>query len=215
MNTVTLVKNKTGKWSAPTTSGNWHRIQVTSTGFSVRNGFEQTRKMTGFYYVGTEERVAEIVASATKTANGELQIAGKVIYVDQLEPIGKESPDYGKCYPYPFRHNGQDVDQQLRALIQKKAAENGVCLMQSGKPIYRRKVYTDDLNAQSVVLSPDNMDDINTFIASVLEQANAPKDAAKQAKFNELQALGAAGRKTPAMKKEYMALIEEGYEVEA
>ncbi len=180
----------------------WFRIQVQSVGYVIQNGFESKKTLTGFYYVGSEERAKEVISGAGVG----LQLPGKVIYVDQLTPIMQESPMYGVMYPYPFRYNGTELTLEQRLAIQAAAAEKGVVLMQSGQAIYRKKVYTDDVNAVSSILSPDNLDDINAFIASVLEGAGSTSEAAKAARLAELGAIPSAKR-TAEQKAELKELM--------
>ena len=205
MKMVKLVPNKkTGAMYVPTTSGNWYRVQVTQEASSFSNGFERTQKLTGFAYLPNEERAKAFVAAAAINGN---EIEGSVVYVDQLTPINGESAEYGKQYPYPFRFNGKELTVEERMAIQAKAVDARLPLMQSGQAIYRRKFFTPDTEAKSIVLSPDNQDDINAFIATVLETRNAP-DPAKIARLAELRAIK-AGTRTADQKKELAALIEE------
>lgn len=190
MSKVQLVPNskasaKAGKpvYYVPTTSGKWLRIQVSSeqSGESVDasgngTGFNSIRKQVGFSYHATEESAKALIASAVDG-----MVDGKVIYVDQLEPIVQEDASYGKQYPYPFRFNGTELTLEQRQLVQAKAIETGRSLMQSGKPIYRRKVHTTILDSKSVILSPDNLDDINSFVATVLAATtDSAEDRAKE-----------------------------------
>ena len=197
MSTVKLVPNKkTGTMSVPTTSGKFHRVQVKSEGTVERDGFFFRQNQVGFAYFQNLEDCQKFIASAV---NGE--VPGKVVYVDQLTPISEEATEYGKQYPYPFRFNGQELSLDQRVAIQAAAAKAGLSLMQSGQAIYRKKMYTTDLNRQSIILSPDNQDEINAFIGKVL----AVDPNAKAARLAELQAIPKASR-TKAQKEELLEL---------
>lgn len=212
MNKVQLVKNEKASKAAgkpvyfmPSSNGKWLRLQVASKGHVIRNGFETAQNMTGFLYVQNEERAKEYVALAM---GDNMQLPGKVIYVDQLEPISTEAAEYGKQYPYPFRYGKTELTVEQRVAIQTACVEAGLALQQSGRPIYRRKMYTDDLNATSVTLTPDNQDEVNNFIGKLLS-ASVDPNAAKEARYNELKALGAAKRKAANTQEEYLELAEE------
>ncbi len=214
MSQVKLVPNKTASKLAgkevmfvPTSSGKFYRVQVSSkqSGESVDSngngtGFNTERTRVGFSYHSSEASAQTLIASAV-----EGMIAGKVIYVDQLEPIATENAEYGKQYPYPFRFNGQELSLEQRLLIQQKAAETGRCLTQSGRPIYRRKIHTTIMDSKDVVLSPDNNADIQSFIAQVLATSSKPTDE-QIARFNELKALG--NKRNATQKAEYAELLD-------
>lgn len=205
MKRVKLVMNKkANKWFIPSTSGKWLRIQMTQEQSVFTNGFQQTRTATGFAYFANEERANAFVQEAS--VNG-MTMPGSIVYMDQLEPINTEAAEYGKQYPYPFRHNGVELSLEDRLMVQAKAVEAGLSLQQSGQPIYRRKFYTPDVNATSTILSPDNQDDINAFISTLLTAKAAP-DPAKVARLTELRAIAKTGRNA-AQKKELADLIDE------
>ncbi len=205
MSTVTLVPNaKTGANYVPSSNGKWVRIQVKSQGHVIRNGFETATNMTGFLYVQNEQRAQEYVAMAK--ANG-MQIPGKVIYVDQLTPIMQERADYGMQYPYPFRNGKTELTQEQRIHVQKTAIEKGLVLRQSGQPIYRRKMFTDDLNATSVILSPDNLDEVNALVAATLAAGVDPKAERIAAIQLELKAPGITAKQKTALKAELVELM--------
>lgn len=227
MSTVKIVKNKkTGLYYQPTTSGKMYKVQVSSTesGEQVDSsgngtGMNFSRSMVGFSYHQTEQQCKDLIASAIKStvttvvngvpvAEEVLTIPGKVIYVDQLTPITAEAVGYGIQYPYPMSFNGTRIeDWKTRAAIQAAAATSGVALMQSGKPIYRKKIHTTVLDSKSVILSPDNMDDVNAFIATVLEGAGNGNDTAKAVRLAELQAIPKASR-TKEQKAELAELLD-------
>lgn len=209
MNTVQVVKNKkTGLMYQLTTSGKFYRVQVSSeqVGESTDangngTGFNINRKLVGFSYHPTEQACKDLVASAVDG-----KIPGKIIYVDQLEPISTESVGYGMQFPYPFRYNGQELSLEQRLAIQVAAVQAGLCLEQSGRPIYRKKIHTTIMDSKSVILTPDNLDKVNAFVGTVLEQlakaGGTGLDAAKQARMLELQG------KTNKTKAEKLELLE-------
>lgn len=203
--TVTLVPNKkTGAMYVPSTSGKWQRIQLTQDSMRESNGFFSEQKITGFAYFATEELAKAFVAQAV---NNGMKVDGKIVYVDQLDPINTEAAEYGKQYPYPFRFNGTELSVEERLMIQAKAVESGLSLQQSGRPIYRRKMFTTDQSKASVVLTPDNQDDINAFINTLLTAKAAP-DPVKVARLTELRAIVKSTRNA-AQKKELAELIDE------
>jgi len=203
--TAQVVPNKkTGALYVPSTSGKWFRVQLSSNGVRESNGFFSEQKMTGFAYFATEDMAKAFVADAV--AN-KMAVAGKIVYVDQLDPINQETEEYGKQYPYPFRFEGRDLTLEERLMVQAKCVEAGLALQQSGKPIYRRKMFTTDVTRNSVVLSPDNQDDVNAFVATLLK-AVAEVDPAKVARLAELRAI-AKTKRTAAEKAELAELIEE------
>lgn len=161
--------------------------------------------MTGFLYVQGEERAKEYVATAL--ANN-MQLPGKVIYVDQLVPISTEDVNYGKQYPYPFRYGKTELSLEQRLAIQAACVDRGLTLQQSDQTIYRRKMYTDDVNAVSVILTPDNLDEVNDFVSAFLSAAPDPL-AAKEARWAELNALKAETRNATGVQDEYLALTAE------
>lgn len=198
--TVQIVPNKkTGSLYQPTTSGKFYRVQVSSqqVGESVDangngTGFNISRKLVGFSYHPTEEACKALVASAVSGL-----IPGKVIYIDQLEPISTEATGYGQLYPYPFRYNGQELSLEQRLAIQVAAVEAELSLQQSGKPIYRKKIHTTIMDSKSVLLSPDNMDEVNAFVGTVLAEMAKGSGAtaeSKAARLAELKAIPAAKR---------------------
>lgn len=204
-NMATVVPNKkTGKMFVPSTSGKWHRVQLAQKGVRESNGFFTEQNLVGFAYFATEDMANAFVNNAMKNGN---QVEGKIIYVDQLEPINQESEVYGKQYPYPYRFGGRELSVEERLMIQAKCVEAGLALQQSGRPIYRRKMFTTDLNKTSVILSPDNQDQINAFIDTVLK-AQAEPDPAKVARLAELRAIK-VGVRTAEQKKELAALTAE------
>ncbi len=207
MSTVQLVPNKKASTAAgkpvyytPSTNGKWLRLQVASKGHTIRNGFETAQNMTGFLYVQGEERAQQYVQAAM---GNNMAIPGKVIYVDQLVPINTEAVDYGKQYPYPFRYGKTELTVDQRRDIQAACVAKGLTLQQSGQTIYRRKVYTDDLTATSIILSPDNMDEVNAFIGTLLSNGVDHKAA----RLKELQAIPKSQR-TTAQKTELAELMD-------
>lgn len=205
MKKVRLVPNKkTGAMFVPSTSGKWQRVQLEQQGMRENNGFFSEQKLTGFAYFATEQLAKDFVAGAV---NNGMELDGKIIYVDQLEPINTEAAEYGKQYPYPFRFEGRELSLEERLMIQAKAVEAGLSLQQSGRPIYRRKMYTTDVTRNSVILTPDNLDDINAFVATLLK-AKAEPDPAKVARLAEIRAKAKSSR-TAAEKTEMAALIDE------
>jgi hypothetical protein len=205
MSTCKLVPNKkTGAMFVPSSSGKWFRVQLSSNGVRESNGFFTEQNLTGFAYFATEQMAKDFVADAIKNS---MTVQGNIVYVDQLEPINQESPEYGKQYPYPFRHNGVELSLEQRLMVQSKCVEAGLSLQQSGRPIYRRKMFTTHEDAKSIVLSPDNQDDINAFVGTLLAAKAAP-DPAKVARLTELRAINKAKR-TAAEKEELANLIEE------
>jgi len=203
--TVTLVPNKkTGAMFVPSTSGKWQRVQLTQESMRENNGFFSEQKLTGFAYFAT---VALAQAFVTSCLNNNMKAEGKIVYVDQLDPINQETEEYGKQYPYPFRFNGHDLSVEERLMIQAKCVEAGLSLQQSKRPIYRRKMFTTDQTKASVILSPDNQDDINAFISTLLAAKAAP-DPAKVARLAELRGIAKSTR-TAGQKKELAELIDE------
>lgn len=201
MSTVKVVPNKkTGKLYQPTSNGKFHRVQVACTGTTERDGFFFKQNQIGFAYFQDEAQCIALIEMAK--ANG-MQIPGKIVYLDQLVPITEEAKEYGKQYPYVFRHNGVDLDPVQREAIQRACIENGLALRQSGQDIYRKKIYTTDLTRQSVILSPDNMDQVNAFIGTVLKSSVDPKAA----RLAELQAIPKASR-TKEQKAELAELMD-------
>lgn len=161
-----------------------YRVQVQSTAdVEIRQGLFATQNRVGFARFMTEEQAQRFVSTAALTGYA---LTGKVIYVDQLEPIISENVDYGKQYPFPAKHNNVTLEANVRVGIQEKAVAEGLCLTQSDRPIYRSKVYTEDTNAKDNILSPDNMDDVNAFVSKVLSGSG---DAAKTARIAELKGL--------------------------
>jgi len=228
MSTVRLVPNKNasekaGKpvWYVPTSTGKMWRVQVSETvSGETRDangngtGMNFSRSKVGFSYHQTEDMAKAFVASATKDtilvdgkATEVLMVSGKVIYVDQLVPIVGEDPRYGKQYPYPFTFNGQALDLNQRVAIQAKAIETGLALQQSEKDIYRKKIHTTILDSKDVILSPDNLDDVNRFVAEVLAM-NGTSAEEKQARINQLKAIPKAKR-TPAEVQLLAELLED------
>jgi hypothetical protein len=205
MNKVKIVPNKkTGAMFVPSTSGKWQRVQLTQESMRENNGFFSEQKLTGFAYFATEALAEAFVQDAV---NNGMVVNGKIIYVDQLEPINTESAEYGKQYPYPFRFDGRELSVEERLMIQAKCVETGLSLQQSGKAIYRRKMFTTDITKTSVVLSPDNQEDINMFIGTLLTAKAAP-DPAKVARLAELRAIAKSSRNA-AQKKELAELVDE------
>lgn len=203
MSTVKIVANKkTGKMYQATTSGKFQRVQLSGEGINERDGFFTQTKQVGFAYFATEDMAKAFIATAIDDV-----VSGKIVYVDSLSPIMEESPEYGKQYPYPFRANGVELTLEQRLQVQAKAIEAGLALQQSGKAIYRKKMYTTDLTRQSVILSPDNLDDVNAFVATVLA-STAPSAEEKQARINQLKAIAKAKR-TPAEVQELAELLED------
>lgn len=207
MSKVVLVPNKkaTAKagmpvYHVPTTSGKFFRVQVAGTGINERDGFFTETKQVGFAYFATEDMAKAFIASAVDGV-----VPGKVVYMDDLKPIMEESPEYGKQYPYPFRFDGKELGVEQRLLIQAKAIEARLSLQQSGKAIYRKKVYTTDITRNSVISSPDNLDEVNAFIATVLS-ATGTSDEDKAARLDILQAIPKAKR-TVAEKAEIVELM--------
>lgn len=183
----------------PTTSGKFHRVQVSASGTTERDGFFYRNNQVGFAYFQNEDDCKTFVASAV---NGE--VPGKVVYVDQLVPISEEAPEYGKQYPYPFRFNGVELTPQQRVDIQVAAASAGLSLMQSGKAIYRKKMYTTDTNRPSIILSADNQDEVNNFISKFL----ANNGDAKATRLKELKAMTKAARIAAGVQDEYLELAD-------
>lgn len=176
-----------------------YRVQVQSTAdVEIRQGLFATQNRVGFARFMTEEQAQRFVSTAALSGYA---LTGKVIYVDQLEPIISENVDYGKQYPYPMNHAGKALDVNVRLGIQEKAIAEGLCLTQSDRPIYRSKVYTEDTNAKDNILSPDNMDEVNAFVNRVLSGAGG---AAKVARLQELKAIANPTKK----EKLEMATIE-------
>lgn len=224
MSTVKIVPNKkTGSLYQPTTSGKMFRIQVSSVeaGESLDSngrgtGMNFNREKVGFSYHQTEAQCLALIASAVKGTEtiikdgvpvvvDILRIPGKVIYIDQLEPIVGEGNDYGKLFPYPFSFNGQRIsDYIVRGRIQEVSIEQGRCYMQSGKPIFRKKIHTTVMASTDLILSPDNQEDINALIATVLTAH--VQDDAKKARFETLKAKGA--KRTAPEKLEYAELAD-------
>jgi hypothetical protein len=187
----------------PSATGKTFRVQVQSTAdVEIRPGLFATQNRVGFARFMTEEQANRFVGNAA-LSNYSLQ--GKVIYVDQLEPIIKENADYGKQYPYPMNHAGKPLDVVTRAAIQDKAIVAGLCLTQSGMPIYRSKVYTEDLGAKDTILSADNMDEVNAFVNGLLSTSSAAS-VDKAARLAELKAIPKANR-TPAQVEELADLV--------
>lgn len=211
------VTAKTGdKGYVASASGKSFRVQVKYAGFEeVRPGLMAPVNKTGFVrFIGGKNATAEqmkvaedacVAFVAAAKANG-MTLPGKVIFIDQLSPIYGENGDYGKLYPYPASHNGVALDIDQRLLVQQKAAEAGICLMQSGKTIFRNKLYTTDMSAKDSILSPDNQEDIENFTDAVLG-AVAP-DNPKVMRLAELRAIAKAKR-TDDQKKELESLIVE------
>jgi hypothetical protein len=196
----------------PSTNGKWLRLQVASKGHVIRNGFETAQNMTGFLYVQGEERAKEYVNAAMQD---NMQLAGKVIYIDQLTPINQEALGYGAQYPYPFRYGKTELTPQQRVDIQVAAAASGLTMQKADehgelKTIYRRKIYTDDLNAVSVILTPDNVDEINNFIGAFLAGTTSPLEA-KKARLVQIKAEHStkAKRTAAGVQEEYELLEDE------
>ena len=205
--TVTLVPNKKTKaLFTPTTNGKWFRVQVSAKGIVERDGFFSQQNKIGFAYLQTEQMCKDFVAQAQ--ANN-MQLPGKVVYLDQLQAITEEAQEYGKQYPYPFRFNGQELTLEQRLAVQAACVENDLPLKQSGKAIYRKKIYTSDLTRQSVILSPDNMDEINAFVATVLANQAVPAMTAeqKEARIAQLKGMSKADRVKQGVQDEYLELI--------
>lgn len=179
--------------TAPVGNGKTYRVQVQSTSdVEIRPGLFASQNRIGFARFMTEEQANRFVESAKVNpimVNGAITgyaLPGKVIYVDQLDAIIKENVDYGKQYPYPMNFNGKSLELNVRLGVQEAAIKRGLCFTQSDRPIYRSKVYTEDVNAKDNILSPDNMDIINKFISDKLSGTG---DAAKQAHIAELKAI--------------------------
>ena len=187
----------------PSGTGKTFRVQVQSTAdVEIRPGLFATQNRVGFARFMTEEQANRFVGNAALSGYA---LQGKVIYVDQLEPIIKENADYGKQYPYPMNYQGKALDVVTRAAIQDKAIMAGLCLTQSGQSIYRSKVYTEDISAKDTILSADNMDEVNTFVNGLLS-GNTAASTDKAARLAELRAIPKAKR-TPAQVEELADLV--------
>ena len=186
----------------PSASGKTFRVQVQSTEVAEwKPGVFVQQNRVGFARFMTEDMAKEFVRKAA--LNG-YALSGKVIYLDQLTPIN-DNIDYGKQYPYPMNHAGKPLDVLTRAAIQDKAILSGLCLTQSGMPIYRSKVYTEDVAAKDTILSADNMDEVNTFVNGLLSTSSAASQD-KAARLAELTAIPQAKR-TPAQVEELADLV--------
>lgn len=168
--------------TAPAGNGKTYRVQVQSTvDVEIRPGLFASQNRVGFARFMTEDQANRFVTTAALTG---YMLSGKVIYVDQLDAIIKENADYGKQYPYPMNFNGKPLELNVRLGIQEAAIKRGLCFTQSDRSIYRSKVYTEDVNAKDNILSADNTDEVNAFVAKLLSGTG---DAAKQARIAELQ----------------------------
>ncbi len=215
MSTVKLVPNKTAsaKAGAPvyyvqSTSGKAFRVQVASTQtVEAAPGFFVTQNRVGFARFLNEEACIAFVTAAL--ANGG-NLPGKVVYLDSVTPIVAELPNYGLQYPYPMNFNGKPTELNVRVAIQAKAASTGFTLQHADKDsgelksIYRDKKYTELDTAKDCILSVDNMDSVNAFIAQTLAAGtgNTAKD-----RMTALKAIPKAKR-TPAETAELAELLE-------
>jgi len=210
MSKVQIVPNKkTGKLYQPTTNGKFFRVQVAANGTVERDGFFFRQNQIGFAYYQNEDDCKALIELAK--GNG-MQIPGKIVYLDQLVPITEEATEYGKQYPYMFRHNGNELTLEQRLQIQAACVTADMPLMQSGKAIYRKKIYTTDLSRASVILSPDNLDDVNKFIGTILGTSNGSTvtnaAAIREQRLAALKAIPKAKR-TAEEKAELAELIED------
>ncbi len=207
MSTVKLVANaKTGTMYVPTSSKKFWRVQMKSEGTVERDGFFFRQNQVGFAYFQNEQDCKNFIGSAAKVIvndKEELHVAGKVVYLDQLTPIMEEATEYGKQYPYPFRFNGQELNLDQRVAVQTAAAKAGLSLTQSDQAIYRKKIYTTDLTRNNIILSPDNLDEVNNFVSKVL----AGNPDTKALRLAELKAMTKAQRVAAGVQEEYVDLV--------
>lgn len=214
---VKLMQNKTAStavgypvYYTKSSTGKSFRVQVSSEArVEVTAGLFVMNNRVGFARFTNEVDCQNFIATAL--ANGG-NLPGKVIYVDQLTPISQEATDYGKQYPYPMQFNGQRIDDwKVRAEIQKQAILSGLHLSQSGQPIYRNKQYTELDTAKDCILTPDNLDEVQAFVAKVMASAGSDDSTAKQEEFSKLKAIKKAAR-TADQQSRFLALVGEGYE---
>ena len=138
-------------------------------------------------------------------AEGQL-LPGRVVIQDQLVPIMKDNAEFGLRIP----QTGNNAD--TRKVVRDACTAHGIRYEQSGHPIYRKTFYSPfpaghEKYEADIILSPDNLEAIQAFIAT-LPKAGSNPDTDKAARLAQLKGIAKAKR-TEEEKAELAMLVAE------
>lgn len=227
MSTVTVIKSqKSGKVLNASTNNpleGWIMIESTSLEFKGGRRFENKRR--GFLRqqvallqsLDLKADFAMLLSKGVDTtglvvlqpkgfAEGQV-LPGRVVIQDSLEPIIADNLEFGLRVPQ------LGANSDIRNAVREACSNAGLAYTQSGKPIYRKTFYSPYPEGHprcenDIILSPDNMDEVNAFIATIqLPSANTGLDVARKARLAELQGTPQAQR-TANQKAELAELLD-------